>query len=145
VAKLDWLDPKWHGSREEMVAFGRSCRETRNWRMGITLLAADAHYRVMQHLPTEAAKAEYMRIPTVWDDIHTVYTEYLKHYALDYRARSEYAVYCYWCGQYALSHRQFLVVGENLRWSEAFPEAMMKRIRAYAAQAAQPPAGKSPE
>ena len=44
--KLDWLDPKWHGTPEEMLAFGRACRDTKNWRTGITLLVADAHWRI---------------------------------------------------------------------------------------------------
>ena len=38
LTKLDWLDPKWHGTAEEMLAFGRACRDTKNWRTGITLL-----------------------------------------------------------------------------------------------------------
>src|SRR5207247_1193612 len=44
-SKLDWLDPKWHGNVEDMIAFGRACRDTKNWRAGITLLVADAHWR----------------------------------------------------------------------------------------------------
>ena len=43
--KLDWLDPKWYGTPEEMLAFGKACRDTKNWWAGITLLDCDAHFR----------------------------------------------------------------------------------------------------
>jgi hypothetical protein len=138
-AKLDWLDPKWNGSEEEMLAFGKACRETGNWRMGITLLAAEARHRAMARLSTDAAKSAYMRTAVVWDDFHSVYSEYVKHYPLDYAARSRYAAYCYLCGRYEESNRQFLVVGENLWWGEGFPENVMKRTRAYVARAVQQP------
>ena len=47
---MDWLDPKWHGSVEEMLAFGRACAATKNWQADITLVAVDAHGRAaFQH------------------------------------------------------------------------------------------------
>jgi hypothetical protein len=144
LAKLDWLDPKWHGSWDEMVAFGRACRDTKNWRMGITLLVAEAHERARWRFATDAERYKYMSSTEVWDDIRTVYTEYLKHYPLDHQARSQYAAYCYLCGRYLLSHHQFLIVGENLRWGNRFPEAFMKEIRAYVAKAAQQPPAVEP-
>jgi tetratricopeptide (TPR) repeat protein len=53
-AMLNYLDPKWYGSQDEMLEFGRSCRATQNWRAGTPLLLADAHYRVAQRMSPEA-------------------------------------------------------------------------------------------
>ena len=53
-SKLDWLDPKWYGTPDEMLAFGKACRATKNWRAGITLLACDAHYRYAAMLEPNA-------------------------------------------------------------------------------------------
>ena len=39
--KLLWLEPKWHGSPEEMLRFARACRDTKNWRSGIPLVLAE--------------------------------------------------------------------------------------------------------
>ena len=39
--KLLWLEPKWHGSPEDMLEFARTCRDTKNWRSGIPLLVAE--------------------------------------------------------------------------------------------------------
>jgi hypothetical protein len=138
--KLDWLDPKWHGTEEEMLAFGRACRATGNWRIGMTLLVAEAHDRVRWALPTNAERMNYVRRPEVWADVYAVYPEYLKHYPFDYGSRSRYAAYCYLGGQYAISHQQFMVVGEHLWSGEGFDEQFMKQARAYVAKkAAEPP------
>jgi hypothetical protein len=128
MAKMDWLDPKWHGSREDLLAFGRSCRHTKNWRAGITLLAANAHLRVSKQLPPDQQR-EYFNSPEVRDEIEAVYEEYLKHYPNDHAQRSFYAAYCFMCGRYANSDKHFRVVGDSLAWSDSFPEEWMKQVR----------------
>ena len=85
-SKLDWLDPKWHGTPEEMVGFGRQCRDTKNWPAGITLLCADAHMRYSGQFGRDDME-KYLASPEVWSDITSVYDEYLKHYADDHVAR----------------------------------------------------------
>ena len=30
-SKLDYLQPKWHGSREDMLEFGRTCVASETW------------------------------------------------------------------------------------------------------------------
>ncbi len=92
-AKLDWLDPKWHGTPEEMLAFGQACAATKNWQAGITLLACDAHNR-MSGMIEGPGRAEYLGSPEVWSEIKSIYDEYLKHYPSDAVARSKYASLC---------------------------------------------------
>jgi hypothetical protein len=104
--KLDWLDPKWHSSREEMLAFGRACRDTGNWRAGLPPLLADAHLRASLRMP-KAEQTKYMHSQEVREDIQRVHEEYLKRYPDDHVERSRYAAYCFVCGDYAESHRQF--------------------------------------
>ena len=86
-SKLDWLDPKWHGTPEDMLAFGRRCRDTRNWWAGITLLCADAHTRYANFLGNR--KADYLASPEVWSDITSVYDEYLKYHPQDHVAQEQ--------------------------------------------------------
>jgi hypothetical protein len=139
--KLDWLDPKWHGTAEEMLAFGRACRDTKNWRTGITLLVGDAHLRYSNLLaPTK--RSEYLGSPEVWGDIESVYDEYLKHYPTDNEARSKYAVLAYFAGKYLESHVQFQALGDRLTTWYYFPNVPLESMKVMRNQAAQIVAGK---
>lgn len=148
-AKMDWLDPKWHGSVEDVLLFGKRCRATKNWRSGIPLLAADAHARVAKRLP-EDERSRYFRKPEVWGEIKAVYEEFLRLLPTDNIARSRYAVYCFQCGHYAESHEQFLIAGKALVGTSEFPNKFMRDVRAFVAfQAKAPkdtkPVGNSPQ
>jgi hypothetical protein len=130
-SKLDWLDPKWHGSEEEMLAFGRACRDTKNWRTGITLLVGDAHFRIAGRLGGKE-QARYMSLPEVWADIQPVYDEYLKHHPNDDVARSKYATFCYLGGHYREAEAQYVALGDRLtQWSEFpyYPLDVLKKYR----------------
>jgi hypothetical protein len=136
LTKLDWLDPKWHGSVEEMLAFGRACRATRNWRVGITLLAGDAHLRYASMLePMERTK--YLGSPEVWSEIKSVYDEYLKHHPNKDVVRSKYAALGYLGGHYREAHAQFEALGDRLTVWPIFPNIpleSLKRMRDDAAR-----------
>ena len=64
-AKLDWLDPKWHGTIEEMMEFGYACRDTKKLAYGITLLLAEAHHPNGVRLGEKQNK--YFHLAEVWD------------------------------------------------------------------------------
>jgi hypothetical protein len=135
-SKLDWLDPKWHGSVEEMIAFGRACRDTKNWRAGITLLVADAHFR-RAGMNGGREQLKYMGSPEVWSDIKTVYDEYLKHHPNDDVARSKFATFAYLSGHFPEAHAQYEALGDRLtQWSEFpyVPLEQLKRNRSHVAQ-----------
>ena len=111
--KLLWLEPKWHGSEEDVLDFGRACRDTRNWRAGIPLLVAEAHRRLAEYLPI-TKRVDYYDNPAVWEDIHGVYTDYLKNDPDNQLVRSEYAAFCYLCSQYKEAHAEFQRLGDQL-------------------------------
>jgi hypothetical protein len=122
LTKLDWLDPKWHGgdSPDEMLAFGKACAATKNWHTGIILLAADAHYRVAV-MTGGRDGVKYLRTPAVWNEIRTVFDDYLKHYPDDNVVRSKYAVICYQAMYYHEAQAQFQAVGDRLAPWRGFP------------------------
>jgi hypothetical protein len=135
-SKLDWLDPKWHGSAEEMLAFGGECRDTKNFRSGITLLVADAHFRIAGMPGVDQLK--YMSSDEVWDDIQPVYDEYLKHHPEDDIARSKYATFCCLSKHFREAEVQYVALGDRLtQWSEFpyVPLGQMKQKREYTARA----------
>ena len=127
LTKLDWLDPKWHGSLEDMLAFGRACRDTKNARAGITLLVADAHWRIACQPDEDQIK--YLALPEVWADIQPVYDEYLKHHPEDSIARSKFATFCYLTAHYRQAEVQYVALGDNLtQWSE-FPYVPLHELK----------------
>jgi hypothetical protein len=134
-AKLDWLSPKWHGSREEVLAFGRACRDTKNWRAGITLLVVDAHLAVEEVLPPEE-QSRYLRSEEVSNDVKMVYEEYLKHYPEDYLRHSYYAVFCFIAGRFEDAHKHFQIAGDHLAVTKRFPKQWVEQVRAYVAKVA---------
>ena len=134
--KLDWLDPKWHGTAEEMVAFGRACRDTNNWQAGIILLAADAHHRLSTQISKDR-KRKYLGSPETWGDIKAVYDEYLKHFPDNNVARSKYAAFAYMAGKMTEADAQFQILGDRLTtWGDFpfYPMFEMTRMRDKAAQ-----------
>jgi hypothetical protein len=127
LTKLDWLDPKWHGTSEEMLAFGKQCRDTKNWRAGLTLLVADAHWRIAC-MPGEDQN-KYLALPEVWADIQSVYDEYLKHYPMNNVARSKFATFCYLSAHYREAEVQYVALGDHLQqWSE-FPYVPLNELK----------------
>jgi hypothetical protein len=135
--KMEWLHPKWHGTRDELVAFGKACRDTNNWRAGIPLLVAEAHLGVTDDLLLDnAGKNAYMRRDDVWGDIEMVYTEHLKHRPKDNLARTQFGYYSYLCSRPAMAHHQFRLLGNNLVWSGRITEEQLKGARDAVAKAA---------
>ncbi len=131
--KLNWLEPKWHGSVEEMINFARACRDTRNYPTRIGLLSAQVHYRLAQHLPLEA-KVKYYQQPEVWVDVSGPYLECLKEEPDNDVARSEYAGFCYLCSHYDEAHAQFEKLGTRLDRGTIFSEAWLKETRLATAE-----------
>ncbi|WP_406693998.1 hypothetical protein V5E97_23435 [Singulisphaera sp. Ch08] len=132
-AKMDWLDPKWHGTPEDLLAFGQACRDTKNWRSGIPLLLANAHFRLSLHL-APADRQVYFHSSKTWRDIKEVYEEFLAHKTPNQRQRSEFALYCFLCGHYPESKKQFDLLGDSLVATSSYSLDAMKKIRALATE-----------
>ena len=106
---------------------GAQCRDTKNWRAGITLLVADAHWRIAC-MPGKNQN-KYLALPEVWADIQSVYDEYLKHYPVDDVARSKFATFCYLSAHYREAEVQYVALGDNLtQWSE-FPYVPLNQLK----------------
>ena len=118
---------------EEMLAFGRACRDTKNWRAGITLLLADAH-RQASHQLAKDEQRKYLYSDEVWKDIWEVYTDYIGHYPYDHVAHSRYAAYSFLCGRHAESGKHFRALGKNFVYPRDFSEKWINEVRAIVAK-----------
>ncbi|HZZ81839.1 MAG TPA: hypothetical protein VFE62_25285, partial [Gemmataceae bacterium] len=127
-AKLDWLNPKRHGTEEEVLAFGRACRDSKNWECGIPLAVVHAHQIVADAKGSESARWNYFRDPDVAADILYVFAKSLECHPDNVEMRSRYAYYCYRCGHFRRAHRQFQLLGDKL-WYDTSTELLIKEAR----------------
>jgi hypothetical protein len=125
---LDYLDPRWHGTPEALIAFGRACMRSNNHRSKIPLLVVDAHFRAIAlNDPNEWNR--YLHTESVWNDVKSVYDEYFKYNPNDAGQRCKFATMCYHCGKYKISSEQFQLAGPNLVPDFMFRMAHMVEAR----------------
>jgi hypothetical protein len=68
--KLYYLYPRWHGSYEDMIAFGRECSSNQAWGGAVRLYIGDAHFAVAND---SGQGTNYWKQPDVWPEIHQAY------------------------------------------------------------------------
>jgi hypothetical protein len=143
-SKMDWLDPKWHGSVEQKLAFGRACRETKNYHEGITLLWGESLLWAAAMLPPEHSE-KLLSAPGVVQEIKDVYEEYLSHYPIDQPNRSSYGALCFLAGDYVAADRILQALGHHMTAVSFISLAEMNQMRDEAAKRVKAPPKKKAE
>ena len=75
TSKMWYLQPRWNGSVEEMLTFGRECVQNTNYTGNIPMILLDAYSTLAQQTKPESARAELYKDPTVWQDVKDAVTE----------------------------------------------------------------------
>lgn len=99
-SKMQYLRPRWYGSIEDMIAFGRECTMNTNYSGGIRLMLVDAYNDAFQEVQDKAERAEYWKQPRVWRDVQFTFEQFFKLYPDAVGYRHNYAFYANRCGQY---------------------------------------------
>jgi hypothetical protein len=74
--KLRYLEPKWGGSPEAMLAFGRECLTNAAYGGEVTTTLVEAYNILAGYLREDPAKlAEFYASPQLWRDVSEVYAE----------------------------------------------------------------------
>lgn len=108
--KLYYLEPQWNGSPEIMLAFGRECRATENWRARIPMILASAHLELAQQ---SGNPGEYFSQPNVWDELQSLYEAYLSFYPNGRLDRSNYAKIAAASGHWDVAAKQLDMLGDH--------------------------------
>lgn len=129
--KMLYLEPKWYGSAEEMLAFGRELRDSQNHvaRLGNHLISA--HETLAKHSTDPQA---YFHDPQVWDDIRSVFDPYIAATPDDATLRNSYAFNACRCARWAEARRQFEILGDRVDPRQFGDQAALDRYRRLAAQ-----------
>jgi Domain of unknown function (DUF4034) len=77
-SKLYYLEPKWHGSAQDMLDFGRDCVQSTNWGGRVPLILVDAHYKLCTGYTDKTAQTNYWKQPEVWNDIKSAYEKFFR-------------------------------------------------------------------
>jgi thiol-disulfide isomerase/thioredoxin len=93
--KLYYLEPKWHGSEADLLAFGRHCVESKEWGGSVPLILLDAHEKIQGYLDGDA-KTNYWKQPDVWLDVQDAFDRFFE---LNPNATSWYYKYVWYANQ----------------------------------------------
>lgn len=128
--KMYYLEPKWHGSPAEMLAFGRELLAAGNWEARLPFQLVDAHHALSVY---EKDRMAYYRNDEVWKDVQAVYSGYLKDHSSASFDRTWYAKLACRCGKYDEAHRQFETLGEKAVVNAFASREELQQMKAEAA------------
>jgi len=110
-AKLYYLQPKWYGSPEDMLEFGRECVNSKKWGGHVPLILRDAHEALIKYLE-KGDQAGYWKRPEVWKDIRASFEKFFTLNPAEKGWRHNYALYAYRAEQWDDLNRQLPLLGE---------------------------------
>ncbi|HSZ57099.1 MAG TPA: hypothetical protein VK797_15635 [Tepidisphaeraceae bacterium] len=134
-AKLNYLMPKWYGSEQDAVDFGRECYATGNWRGGLPRLLALGRVSLAGSPPDSYS---YLGRPDVWNDVQRCFEPYLRVRPDDIEARSTYCLYAGIGGHWDIARKQFAILGPHVS-PIPFDNHILIRRYQQSAQTGQPP------
>lgn len=115
-AKMYYLEPKWHGTPAEMIAFGRQCVAREEWGGRVPLVLVNAHERLARYLPADD-RSGYWRRPGVWEDLKAGYDAYFARNPGARKRSGPYARHAFWCGRWDEFLEQVELLRESYRHS----------------------------
>jgi len=100
-AKLNYLQPKWYGSIDDMLQFGRECATNTQWGGNVPLILLDAHYFISYMYTNQTDRTNYWKQPEVWPDLQMAFERFFKANPGATGRSHQYASYAYQCDQWA--------------------------------------------
>jgi uncharacterized protein (UPF0147 family) len=93
--KLMYLRPRWHGTHQEQLAFGRECLGSGNFEGGLPLILIEAHFNV--GTDTDDPEKYYRSGPQVWADARAVLLPLMRRHPQSRDVRSRYLWFAATC------------------------------------------------
>lgn len=109
--KCLYLEPKWYGSIEEMLSFGRECVQNKDWGGKVPLILVDAHSDIPTYYLNGAEKTNYWKQPDVWLDTKAAYDRFFE---LNPNATDIYKNYA-WHAYHAEQWNAFIELAPKVR------------------------------
>jgi len=109
-AKLYYLEPKWHGSRDAMLEFAAECLNSKKWGGHVPYVLVDAHEEIAKTLAPES-RQDYWKRSEVWADIHAVFEKFFRLNPQESGYHHNYARYAYRAEQWDELNTQISLLG----------------------------------
>jgi tetratricopeptide (TPR) repeat protein len=97
--KENYLEPKYYGTEEEALAFGRECVQSTKWGGYVPLTLVLVHNDINSRIQG-AAKTNYWKQPEVWTDIKNAYDRFFELNPSETYVYNAYALHAYQAGQW---------------------------------------------
>lgn len=129
--KMQYLLPRWYGSTEEAIKFGRECLATELYRTQIPMLLIAAHADAAQ---ASGNQAVYYARADVWVDILTTYERLIRSQPGVKSLHAQYAMIACKAQKWEIANEQFKLVGDVQ--PGVLSAEVMKEFESYKAFAA---------
>jgi hypothetical protein len=108
--KMLYLEPRWHGTTEELLKFAHQCFDTGNWssRIPFVLISAHIDLAYLSDRPNE-----YWKRPEVWNEVENFYSVYLAWNPNSSYDRSSYAMTALRADKWKIADEQFAALGDK--------------------------------
>jgi len=113
AVKLQYLMPKWYGSKDEMFDFARESSKNAPPHSLVPKVLLDAHWE----MNWQTKDGTYLKNPAVWDEMKSTYNRLLNDFPNANSLRNWYAFGAYLAGDYGLANEQFAIIKDN--WDES--------------------------
>jgi hypothetical protein len=101
AAKVFYLEPKWYGSTQDMLAFGRECVQNKHWGGHVPLILRDAHVSIQRQYVEGLEKTNYWKQHEVWLDLKSAFDRFFELNPEEISWYHNYAWYAYQAGDWA--------------------------------------------
>ena len=132
---MNALQPRWGGSTEELLDFGRDCVKAGDWDHGMPMALIHAHMLAAEAADPEEANRvvwrRYFADPSRFAEIQPVFEEYLRRHPSSLYRRCEYADIAVWSGKWDVAAAQYRTLNHKRceLWSNAADyEASRKEV-----------------
>ena len=106
-SKIYYLQPKWHGSPQEVLDFAKTCIATGRWESGIPLAGLGGLSDLAE------SNEEFYKEPVLWDLVNKTYQEWLKRYPDSVLQRTKYFQWAVKAEKWDIARAQLEILG---RW-----------------------------
>ena len=110
-AKLRYLMPKWHGSKEEMFEFARDIANNSPPDSLAPQILAQAHWEMYYRADD---KKNYFRDPNVWKEIEDIYYQLLEYFPDSKEIHNWLARTAYLAGDYETAREEFEYIKDDV-------------------------------
>jgi hypothetical protein len=113
LSKLNYLMPKWHGSRVKMFSFAREAARNAPADSLVPLVLANAHWEMYNN---SEQKSLYFTQGEVWDEVKSVYSTLCQRLPESSERHNWFARTAYLAGDFETARQQLAIIQED--WSE---------------------------